>query len=202
MGVSPSTPAEAPKSSNDEANAFAAVHARILRHLHNHVGTLLCNKGHRPGAPPVWPSPSLASSGYVRSLRARASRNATPACGFAPLRGICGERTASCTPPNKGNPSAITSILLPSRWFSTLNVGPDTTSAFTANAGRCALNCETSTSQHSCRNTCGPVEERQRDGHTGTRVQTDEVETGDKANRRTRKTTESNRVSRLVGTQT
>ena len=32
--------------------------------------------------------PSLASSGCVRSWRARASSNATPACRFAPLRGM------------------------------------------------------------------------------------------------------------------
>ena len=38
------------------------------------------------------------------------------------------------------------------------NGGPDTTSAFTANAGRCTLNYETSTSPHSCRGTCGGKE--------------------------------------------
>ena len=58
--------------------------------------------------------------------------------------------TASCIPSNKGHLSAIISILLPSRWFLIprffdQNVGLDTTSVFTANAGRCVFNCETST---------------------------------------------------------
>ena len=44
VGVSPSTPAETPKSSNNATNAFTR-HAKILRHLRNHaLRTLLYNK--------------------------------------------------------------------------------------------------------------------------------------------------------------
>ena len=103
--VSPSTLAEAPESNNDEANAFAAVHAKILRHLRNHaLRTLLCNKGgaDRALCLTAWPTP-LASSGYVRSW-ARAS--AMPHL-HADLH-LCG--ACRCTPLNKGN---LTSILDP-----------------------------------------------------------------------------------------
>lgn len=62
------------------------------------------------------------SSGYVRSLDLRASWSAAPAYWPARLRGWLDEvkgdtkvvSTASCAPPHKGSPLAITSILLSS----------------------------------------------------------------------------------------
>ena len=200
-----STTAEAPESNNDEANAFAAAQPRAahfaLQQRWRRPGLSFSQSAkevmslRRPPAlhfanehPPVWPSRPLSRVQGMcvlcgRVLPAMPHLHAdSHLCGACRLRGTDTKvvSTASCTPPNQGNPSAITLILLPSKWFSTPKSRSLTrTLVLTrppANAGRYALNCETSTllSWHM---RTGGGQERQRDGH-GTRVQTDEVEAG------------------------
>ncbi len=174
--------------SNDAANFFAALHARILRHLRNRA---LCTwlasqqRWRRPAlaparveevlslrqppaphfaserAPPVW-----LSSEYVHSLWTRASRNATPACRFAPLRGMpspCSAdtkvvSTARCTPPNKSNLSAGNFEPPPVQMVHHAQIEvpnqivvPDTSRLH----GKCGP--RRFQLQHSCHGTCGPV---------------------------------------------
>ena len=96
--------------------------------------------------------------------------------------------TASCTPPNKGNPSAITSILLPSRWFSTpksrsltrtlVLTRPPPSRQMRAAALSTAKPRRPNTPVVAHADRWWPRTSERRYGHTGTRMQTDEVEAG------------------------
>ena len=106
--------------------------------------------------------------------------------------------TTSCTPPNKGNPPGMTPILLP-RWFNTPKSRSLTRTLVLTRPPPSRQMRAGALSTAKPRRPNTPVvahadrwwQERQRDGHTDTRVQTNEG-----------KTTESNRVSRLVEMQT
>ena len=175
VGVSPSTPGEVPRSSRDDAQALAAVHAAIRCHLRNHaLRTLPCNSGgadrdlafaraHKKSCasadnlPPTSPAsttslalpPSLTRSGKVRSFLVGASCKATPPVRLAPLSWHA--TTTQC-----GNRGCVNSQPdSPEQWQS---VGDDLRAS-------CHPDDPESPSRvlglhppcNSCRGTCGPV---------------------------------------------